>query len=307
MKLEKTTHISVMKKEAIDNLNAAKGGTFLDCTLGGAGHTKAILEANKNNIVYALDRDNFAIERAKEFLKDFESRVHIFNTEFSNANSNIFNGVKFDGILADLGLSLDQLKENRGFSYNDDGFLDMRMNESSKITAHQIVNELEAKELFKILKEGGVGKEASAILNAILKNRPINTAKELSDVVKTATLKFKKDKKSQDVAVVFQAIRIAVNDEFLEIKKLLNNIPSIVNKNARVVIISFHSLEDKIVTSTMRSWQKGDDDMDAYLLGAKVNLGIGKLITKKALVPSEKEILENHASRSSLMRVFEFN
>ena len=223
MKLEKTIHISVMKEEVINYLKAKEGGVFLDCTLGGAGHTKAILDANKNNIVYAIDRDINAIERAKDFLKDYKDRVFLYNTEFSNANSSIFNGIKFDGILADLGLSQDELKENRGFSFNDESFLDMRMNQESVLTASNIVNEFESKELYKILKIGGVGKEAGSIVNAILKNRPINSAKELSQIIKRATLKFYKGKKLNPSALTFQAIRIAVNDEFGEIKKLLEN------------------------------------------------------------------------------------
>ena len=296
-----------MKEEVINYLKAKEGGVFLDCTLGGAGHTKAILDANKNNIVYAIDRDINAIERAKDFLKDYKDRVFLYNTEFSNANSSIFNGIKFDGILADLGLSQDELKENRGFSFNDESFLDMRMNQESVLTASNIVNEFESKELYKILKIGGVGKEAGSIVNAILKNRPINSAKELSQIIKSATLKFYKGKKLNPSALTFQAIRIAVNNEFGEIKKLLENVPSLAKPQARLVVICFHSLEDKIVTSTLRSFQKGENDKISLMVAKEEVKGIGKLITKKALVPTQEEIQENFASRSSLMRVFEFN
>lgn len=296
-----------MKEEVINYLKAKEGGVFLDCTLGGAGHTKAILDANKNNIVYAIDRDINAIERAKDFLKDYKDRVFLYNTEFSNANSSIFNGIKFDGILADLGLSQDELKENRGFSFNDESFLDMRMNQESVLTASNIVNEFESKELYKILKIGGVGKEAGSIVNAILKNRPINSAKELSQIIKSATLKFYKGKKLNPSALTFQAIRIAVNDEFGEIKKLLENVPSLAKPQARLVVICFHSLEDKIVTSTLRSFEKGENDKISLMVAKDEVKGIGKLITKKALVPTQEEIQENFASRSSLMRVFEFN
>lgn len=296
-----------MKEEVINYLKAKEGGVFLDCTLGGAGHTKAILDANKNNIVYAIDRDINAIERAKDFLKDYKDRVFLYNTEFSNANSSIFNGIKFDGILADLGLSQDELKENRGFSFNDESFLDMRMNQESVLTASNIVNEFESKELYKILKIGGVGKEAGSIVNAILKNRPINSAKELSQIIKSATFKFYKGKKLNPSALTFQAIRIAVNNEFGEIKKLLENVPSLAKPQARLVVICFHSLEDKIVTSTLRSFEKGENDKISLMVAKEEVKGIGKLITKKALVPTQEEIQENFASRSSLMRVFEFN
>ncbi len=296
-----------MKEEVINYLKAKEGGVFLDCTLGGAGHTKAILDANKNNIVYAIDRDINAIERAKDFLKDYKDRVFLYNTEFSNANSSIFIGIEFDGILADLGLSQDELKENRGFSFNDESFLDMRMNQESVLTASNIVNEFESKELYKILKIGGVGKEAGSIVNAILKNRPINSAKELSQIIKSATLKFYKGKKLNPSALTFQAIRIAVNNEFGEIKKLLENVPSLAKPQARLVVICFHSLEDKIVTSTLRSFEKGENDKISLMVAKEEVKGIGKLITKKALVPTQEEIQENFASRSSLMRVFEFN
>ncbi|MGI6680673.1 MAG: 16S rRNA (cytosine(1402)-N(4))-methyltransferase RsmH [Bdellovibrionota bacterium] len=306
MMLEKTTHISVMKKEATKYLGAKEGGVFLDCTLGGGGHTKALLDANKNNIVYAIDRDINAIERARKFLKDYKDRLFLYNFEFSKADSDVFNGIKFDGILADLGLSTDQLKEDRGFSFNDESFLDMRMDKEAKLTANEIVNETESKELFRILKEGGVGKEASSIVNVILKNRPIETSKELADIIKSVSYKFFKGKKVHPATVVFQAIRIAVNNEFEEIKKLLSNVPDMAKAKTRLVVISFHSLEDKIVASTMRRWQKGENDNLSLIPIKETAKGLGKLITKKSLVPSDEEVLKNPASRSSLMRVFEF-
>ena len=183
----------------------------------------------------------------------------------------------------------------------------MRMNQESVLTASNIVNEFESKELYKILKIGGVGKEAGSIVNAILKNRPINSAKELSQIIKSATLKFYKGKKLNPSALTFQAIRIAVNNEFGEIKKLLENVPSLAKPQARLVVICFHSLEDKIVTSTLRSFEKGENDKISLMVAKEEVKGIGKLITKKALVPTQEEIQENFASRSSLMRVFEFN
>ncbi len=306
MKLEKTSHISVMKEEAIKFLKASDGGVFLDCTLGGAGHTKAILDSNKENKVFAIDRDSFAIERAKEFLKSEESRVCFYNTEFSNISS-LFKDEKFDGVLVDLGLSTDQLKEERGFSFNDENSLDMRMNQSGKLTAYSVVNETNYKELFIILKKGGVGKEARAVANAIIKDRPINSAKQLATVIRSTTYKVLKNKKLHPESVSFQAIRIAVNDEFEEISKLLAFIPNVIKPFGRLVVISFHSLEDKIVTSTMRKWQKGEQDFQELKLIGIANKGNGVLLTKKALVPSKEEIAKNFASRSSLMRVFEFN
>ncbi len=294
-----------MKKEALEYLKASLGGTFLDCTLGGAGHTKAILDANKDNKVFAIDRDVFAIERAEEFLKSEKDRVFFYNTEFSKVSS-LFENKKFDGVLVDLGLSTDQLKEERGFSFNDESSLDMRMNQSAKLTAYSVVNETEYKELFVILKKGGVGKEASAIVKAIIKNRPINSAKSLAEIIKSATYKFFKNKKTNPATVTFQAIRIAVNGEFEEIKTLLESIPDIIKPSGRLVVISFHSLEDKIVTSTMRSWQRGDDVLQRLQFATFENKSKGTLITKKAVMPLEQEIEKNPASRSSLMRVFEF-
>ena len=313
MQIEATTtksvHISVMPKELIDavceNKLQEKESLYFDCTMGGAGHTKLLLDANPQNRVVALDRDLRAVSRAKESLKDFNNRLEIHHANFSKIGE-IAGERKFSGLIADLGISTDQLKEQRGFSFGDETPLDMRMDESQKLSVKDIVNELSFNELYKILKEGGVGNEAKRIADLIVKVRPILTTKELKDIVNKATQGFYKGDDKGQLALVFQSFRIAVNNELSEIKELLIQIPNIIKEKGRVAIISFHSLEDKLVTKTFRDWEQGDTTPAKY---AVVNrqLPKGKILTKKAILPSEEEIAKNPSARSARLRIFEFN
>ena len=302
--MERTTHVPVMLKEVLQMLNADKGGEFLDCTLGGAGHTVAILNANKKNIVVGVDRDSRAVIRAGRRLEEFSPRVKIVHSAFSHIREAL-EGHKFDGILLDLGLSTDQLKENRGFSFNDSSNLDMRMDESQELTAYLVVNKTSERELIKILKQGGVGKEAAAAARAIVKARPINKTAELSRVINRVLSSKGKAKKTNPATVVFQAIRMAVNDEINEIHGLLQDIPALIKEGGRLAVICFHSLEDQWVTRTMRDWSSRGS-YPALWRGKVKEKSLGKLLTRKALVPSAQEIKSNPASRSARLRVFEF-
>ncbi len=288
-------HVSVLLNEAINALEAQRTGMFLDCTLGGGGHTRAILQANPSNRVVALDRDANAITRFGE-----TERVTVVRAKFSEAQE-VLAGAKFNGILADLGVSTDQLWENRGFSFRDQ-VLDMRMGEGD-ITAATLVNELDKAELFKILKEGGVGNEAKAAVSAIIKERPILSAEQLSAVISNAI--GDQNKKDRNPAtVVFQALRIRVNDELNEIRKLLDSLPSLALPGARAALITFHSLEDRIVTKQLRTWAQGGE-FSASFPGAKPGKVLGELMPGPIL-PSTEEVKENPASRSARLRVFRF-
>ncbi|MCL4125011.1 UNVERIFIED_CONTAM: hypothetical protein GTU68_052477 [Idotea baltica] len=279
-----------MPKESLEYLEAGDGGDFLDCTFGGGGHAKRILEANPVNKVIALDCDLNAIERAESFKSSFKERFELFHSNFSEIE-NLLAGKKFKGILADLGISTDQLTEDRGFSFQENSDLDMRMNQSESLSANQVINEYPENELFKVLKVGGVGKEARKIVKGIVKERPIEDIQQLVSVIRRNTIQSELHKKRNPATTIFQAIRIEVNQEFASIKKFLKVIPRFIEKKSRLVVISFHSLEDKLITSAMRESEVPS---------------LGKLLTKKAIRPSVEEVNSNPASRSALLRVFEF-
>lgn len=302
--MEITSHVPVMLKEVLDMLQAERGGEFLDCTLGGAGHTIGILEANRTNMVTAVDRDSRAIIRSGRKLEKYGRRVKIMHSSFSNIKEAL-EDKKFDAILIDLGLSTDQLKENRGFSFNDSSDLDMRMDESQELSAYMIVNKTSEKELICILKEGGAGREAAVTARTIIKARPISKTSDLSRVINQTLAGKRKTSKTNPSTVIFQAIRMAVNDEKNEIESILKDAPKLIKSCGRLAVISFHSLEDKLVTGTMRDWASRGN-YPALWRGVIKEKALGKLLTKKAITPSEEEIKKNPAARSARLRVFEF-
>jgi 16S rRNA (cytosine1402-N4)-methyltransferase len=300
-------HISVLRDEIVELLKSKDGGLFLDCTLGGGGHSKAILDSNPENELVALDRDERAVTRAASLLREYSGRLTVLRSRFGEAEAAVGERRgKFTGIVADLGLSTDQLRENRGFSFNDNSTLDMRMDESQPVTAAAIVNEIEEGELYRILRRGGVGPEARQVVKAIVRGRPFATTKQFAEAVNECLRgRVKPGKKVSPATVVFQAIRIAVNDEFGELEALLSAAPRLAAKGGRLAVITFHSLEDRLTASTMREWEAGDD-APASWRGARRSASIGTLVTKKAVTPSEEEMERNASSRSARLRVFEF-
>lgn len=302
--LKQTSHISVMPDESLQYLQVDKGGVFLDCTLGGGGHSRKILSANTANIVYAGDRDSNAIERSVQITAEYPNRFIAKKCSFSEIGL-LFKDQKFNGVLADLGISSDHLAENRGFSFQDDS-LDMRMDKDSQITAADIVNNFSVSELCSLLRRGGVRTNVKQIADSIIKHRPFNNARSLADAINKAA-RSRSDKKLNPATVAFQAIRIEVNNELAEIKRLLDTIPSIVVVGARLVIISFHSLEDKIVAGTMRNWSR-EDQIPAFWANNNLRSkgALGRLLTKKAIMPGEKEVENNSRARSARLRCFEF-
>lgn len=299
----KTVHIPVLLEEVLEQLNVKAGGRFLDCTFGGGGHAQAILKANDLNTVVAIDRNPMTLSIAEVLKEKFNERFEFINMPFSNVLE-INKYGPFDGILADLGFSSDQLSANLGFSFSDTE-LDMRMDHDTDVTAKDIVNTKSEGELKNIFKRGGVSKAYSIVSKAIIENRPINSAKELADCINdNYPKKFVKPGR-HPATVFFQALRIEVNEEISELKSFLNGALTLLNQRGRLAVISFHSLEDKIVTKCMRKWGSSGD-MPALHPGAtkEQDKQIGKLLTRKAITPTDKEISDNPRSRSAMLRVF---
>lgn len=303
---ESTVHVSVMLQEVLAGIQAGEGGDFLDCTLGGAGHTEGILEAHPDNTVLGCDRDSRALERASRRLARFGNRITYAKASFSDLQQ-ASAGRKFDGLLADLGVSTDQLFETRGFSFRDESSLDMRMDETSELSAADVVNNYSDRELLKVLKVGGVGPRASAIVRAIIKSRPIHTTTKLAEIVAVAGFDRNSKKKVHPATVVFQSIRMEVNQEVAEINSLLDQMPSLLKKNGRAAVICFHSGEDKLITRKFRQWA-GSEEAPAWWVGDRKmgSARLGRLLQNEAQTPNEQEVEANKAARSARLRIFLF-
>jgi 16S rRNA (cytosine1402-N4)-methyltransferase len=310
-----TVHIPVMLEEVLKYLSG--GEYLLDCTLGGGGHSKALLLANPNLQVVAFDRDADAIERAKENLGELWSRVFAIHGDFGNikklleANHACTSQAKlaptFDRILVDLGISSDQLDDSRrGFSFIKNGPLDMRMDLEDELTADEVVNQFSYVKLKRVFINGGVNKSAAAVLtNEVLKSRPIKTTRQLRDICEDVLLRQRNSLNKHLAAVPFQAIRIAVNGEFSALEHLLNDVLKFLAPQGRLAIISFHSLEDELVAKTMRSWSQAKNAPRG--LAINNSQALGQLLTKQALTPAAEEVDKNSRARSARLRIFEKN
>lgn len=295
-------HVSVLLNETIDLLDVKENGIYVDGTLGRGGHTKEILKRLKNGKLYCFDLDIEAIKQSKELLKDYDNVIYIHDN-YMNMNKYIS---KVDGILLDLGVSSPQFDEaERGFSYRYDGPLDMRMNKDSNLTAYKIVNEYPPEEIYRILKDFGEEKNAKSIVRSIVSKRelsPISTTLELVEVIKEGLPHKILNKKGHPAKQCFQALRIAVNGELNSLSNFLNNFNSILNKDGRVVIISFHSLEDRLVKQCFKKLSTVEDDLRINKLPSEIETPSYKLLTRHALIPSEKEEKENPRSKSAKLR-----
>lgn len=296
-------HIPVLLSETIQSFQDINDGYIIDCTTGYGGHSYNILQQNPNIKLICNDKDITAINYSKDRLKEFENRVIFNQGDFSEVIKK-FKELPIRGILADIGVSSLQLdKRERGFSFDSDN-LDMRMNQNQSLTAFNVVNEYSQEKLEYIFREYGEIKEFSKMANLIIQTRiksPIKTAKELSLIAK----QIKNFKKIHPATLMFQAIRIEVNKELDELNNLLNSIKDNLD-NATVSIISFHSLEDRIVKNRFKEWtKKCICDANAIRCECDRNNDIGKIITKKPIIATAKEIKENPRSRSAKLRVFQ--
>ncbi len=286
-------HTPVLLEESTDLLLGSGGRLFVDCTLGLGGHTRKILEKNPQAFVIGIDRDEEAIELAKENLREFEGRFSIYKADFADLDEVLrAEGIdKVDGFLFDLGVSMFQLKSERGFSFQIEAPLDMRMDKDQKLTAYKVVNEYPERELARIIWEYGEEKLSRKIARAIVryrKKKPIETTKELAEIVLSVYPERLKHGRIHPATRTFQAIRIEVNRELESLRMALEKTPDLLNPKGRLVVISFHSLEDRIVKNFFRE-----------------HSDIFRVLTKKPITPSEEEIKMNPASRSAKLRAGE--
>ncbi|WP_297446490.1 16S rRNA (cytosine(1402)-N(4))-methyltransferase RsmH [Desulfurobacterium sp.] len=286
-------HPPVLLNESIEFLKAKEGGVFVDATLGGGGHTGAILEANPQNRVIAIDRDEEAIDRAIKKLERFGDRFSVYHANFAQIGVVLDEeGIDFvDGILFDLGVSHFQLRGDRGFSFWKDDPLDMRMDRSQKLTAADVVNTLSERELANIIYRYGEERFSRKIAREIVKRRkekPIKTTLELAKIVESVIpKKLWAGRKKHPATKTFQAIRIYVNKELESIEEAIPEAVDRLKPGGRIVVITFHSLEDRIVKE---------------LLKERKDL---KIIAKKPVLPTEEEIAANPAARSAKLRAAE--
>jgi len=304
-------HTSVMPQEVHEHQNLKPGNICVDCTLGGAGHALATIEAIlPEGVLIGIDQDLDAINHAKKILHPFKENALLFHSNFSDLptilNSNGIKGV--NSILLDLGFSLNQLKNgNRGFSFNKNEPLDMRMDIRNDLTAFEIVNSFPESELITIFFKFGEEKFSRRIAKKIVETRkttPIHTSLKLAQIIlEVIPAKYKFKQRIHPATRVFQAIRIAVNRELDQLEKFMQIVPSLLLKGGRLCIISFHSLEDRIVKHALRKFENGctcPKDLPICLCGFVPQM---KSVFKKPLVPTKKEIEFNPMARSAKLRV----
>lgn len=305
-------HCSVLLKETIDNLKIKSDGIYVDGTLGGGGHSYEIAgRLGENGRLIGIDQDGAAIEAAGKRLSPFSDKVTIVRDNYCNAREVLKNlGVeKVDGILLDLGVSSYQLDTlERGFSYKYDTTLDMRMDTRQELSARDIVNGYTEEELFHIIRDYGEDKFAKNIAKHIVRARQekeIGTTGELNEIIKAAIPAKMRQTGGHPSKKTFQAIRIACNRELEVLKDSLDDLTDCLKPGGRLCIITFHSLEDRIVKTAFRNYENPcicPPDFPVCACGRKPK---GKAVTRKPILPTEKEMAANKRAKSAKLRVFE--
>ena len=304
-------HVSVLLNECLEGLNIKENGIYVDGTLGGAGHSSEILKRRSNEgRLIGIDQDTDALKAAKERLKDY-SNVTFVHSNFSNIE-NVLNNLNIDGvdgILMDLGVSSYQLDEGeRGFSYMKDAPLDMRMNRENDFSAYNVVNEYSEEDLYRIIRDYGEEKFAKRIASFIVENRQeknIETTLELVEIIKNAIPAKARREGPHPAKRTFQAIRIEVNSELSILNKTIEDGVEKLNKGGRMAIITFHSLEDRIVKNKFRDLAvscRCPKEFPVCVCGEKAKV---KIISRKAIEPTKEEVEVNPRSRSAKLRVIE--
>lgn len=308
-----TYHIPVMTKQILYYLDCKPGKIFADCTLGGSGHARAICEKIlPEGLLIGIDQDKDAIENAKDVLRPHLPKIRLFQGNFVRLPEFLseLNISKLDGILLDLGVSLHQIESSgRGFSFRRDEPLDMRMDTESEITAEELINESDEKSLEKIFKEYGEERWARRIARNIAKARRtarIATSARLSEIV-CASIPGKEQnrQKIHPATRVFMALRIAVNGELEKISLFMESVPELLNPGGRICILTFHSLEDRIVKQKIREFGKGCVCPPGFPVCVCNKTMVMHALNKKALRPEQDEILLNPMARSAKLRAAE--
>ena len=302
-------HKPVLFDEVIENIVTNKEGVYLDCTLGGAGHTQGILEnTSEKGVVIAIDQDDDAIEFAGKKLENYKERIKIFKDNFKNLDTVLYMAgyEKVSGILMDIGVSSYQLDDpERGFSYKYEAKLDMRMNKNAKISAYEVINEFSEQEIADILYKYGEEPKSRRIARKITearKEKSIETTTELADIVIRA---IGKSMKRHPAKRTFQAVRMYVNKELEVLEEALEKAVELLEDRGRLLVITFHSLEDRIVKNKFREFEKPckcPPNIPICVCGKE---SLGKVITKKPIVAGELELNDNSRAHSAKLRVFE--
>ncbi len=306
----KFEHIPVLLNETIDGLNIKEDGIYIDGTLGGAGHSIHIAKKLDSGKLIGIDQDTNALKKAKEVLKDYEDKVIFVHDNYVNIPRILddLNIDKVDGVLLDIGVSSHQLdEEERGFSYHNDAPLDMRMDRTKDFSAWNIVNEYSMEGLNNIIFNYGEERWAKRIAEFIVderKEKTIDTTLELVEVIKKAIPKAAREKE-HPAKKTFQAIRIEVNGELDVLTESISKIVSRLNKNGRLAIITFHSLEDRIVKETFKELNRACVCPPEIPICVCDKVREIKIITRKPIIPSKEEIEINRRSRSSKLRIAE--
>ena len=304
-------HISVLLNESISSLNLKENSIIVDATLGYGGHSSSILDRIKKGYLFAFDQDSEAIRHSTDRLSKVGTNFTIIKSNFVNMKEELEKlGVEHvDGVLFDLGVSSPQLDDaSRGFSFHEDARLDMRMDrDNNSLTAYDVVNNYSREELIRIFNKYGEDKFSNNIAKKIVEyreNKNIETTLELVEIIKTAVpMKFRIDK--HPARQIFQAIRIEVNHELDVIEPALNQAMELLNVGGRIAVITFHSLEDRLVKNIFREKCKIDERIKGLPNIPEEYLPDFKLVVNKAIVPSEEELEKNPRARSSKLRVIE--
>lgn len=308
----KFEHKSVLLNETIEGLNIKENGIYVDGTLGGAGHSSQIAKRlGKDGRLIGIDQDAAAIEAATQVLAPYSDKVTIVRNNYCNM-VNILKemGIKgVDGILLDLGVSSYQLDTpDRGFSYREDAPLDMRMDQRKQLTAKDIVNEYSEFDLYRIIRDYGEDKFAKNIARHIVAQRekkPIETTFELNEIIKASIPAKVRMKGGHPSKKTFQAIRIELNKELEVLSDSLNDMIDFLNPDGRMCVITFHSLEDRIVKTIMKNNENPCTCPPSFPVCVCGKKSKGRVITRKPIVPSQAELDENSRSKSSKLRIFE--
>lgn len=299
-----------MLEEVIAGLNIRSDCIYVDCTLGGAGHAAEILKRLTTGFLYCFEQDEYAIARADAVLKNISDRYLIFHDNFVNLKSRLRaeNVSKVDGILYDLGVSSFQLDiGERGFSYNQDAKLDMRMDASQSLSAYDVVNSWSYEDLKKIFYQYGEERYAPRVAKKIVLERekkPITTTLELAEIIKEAIPAFARRKGGHPARKVFQALRIAVNRELEVFEESLTDALSFLNEGGRIAVLTFHSLEDRICKRIFKSKTEIETPRGLPVRAEEMQTEF-RLVNKKPLTPSAEEIGKNHRAKSAKLRIIE--